>query len=410
MLYKIKHRVRYTKGMKTKLVIFGITGDLSRRKLLPALAEIVKSGEFEDLSIIGVSRRDVHVQELVEHSTNSTVLNDLTEIFTMNLAREQDYILLKNFLDVQQDEQVLIYLSVPPSAAADIVDFLGLAGLNTAHTKILFEKPFGFDLVSARDFIDRTGRYFNEEQIYRIDHYMAKEVAAEIIRLRSDAEHHSHKWGNQSIASVDIIAAEEIGVEGRADFYEETGALRDFIQGHLMQLLSLVLMDLRSPFTIDDLADRRLEALRQLNLVDPTQVVRAQYDGYQEEVSNPGSLTETFVSVPLTSNDDNWAGVPIRLITGKSLDQKRSAIIVNFTDGTQQTFEEGAIRSTDDKLPDAYERVLVEAIRGRKYIFTTSPEIVRSWEILTPIQDAWDMINIPLRLYAPGTSVEELTD
>jgi len=394
--------------MKTKLVIFGITGDLSRRKLLPVLSEIVKSGEFEDLSIIGVSRRDVNVQELVEHSTNSTVLNDLTKIFTMNLAREQDYILLKQFLDVQTDEQALIYLSVPPSAAADIVDFLGLAGLNTPNIKILFEKPFGFDLASAQDFIGRTGHYFSEEQIYRIDHYMAKEVAAEMIRIRSDTEHHSHAWGNESIASVDIIASETIGVEGRADFYEETGALRDFIQGHLMQLLSLILMDLSPPFTINDLADRRLKALQLLNVADPTQAVRAQYEGYQEEVANVGSLTETFASVSLISNDEKWTGVPLRLITGKSLDRKRSTIIVRFTDGTQQEFDKDTIPPTDAKLPDAYERVLVEAIRGRKYIFTTSPEILRSWEIMSPILDAWSMINDQLRQYAPGTTVEEL--
>jgi len=394
--------------MKTKLVIFGITGDLSRRKLLPALKEIVQSGEFKDLSIVGVSRRDVNVAELVETATNSEVLTNLTTIFTMDLARAADYVRLKDHLDTQADEQVLIYLSVPPSAAANIVDFLGEAGLNTPHVKLLFEKPFGFDLASAQDFIERTGRYFQEAQIYRIDHYMAKEVAAEVIRLRSNAETSEHKWGNKSVASVEIIASEAIGIEDRATFYEETGALRDFIQGHLMQLLSLVLMDLKGPFTIIDIASRRFKALEQLNVANPADALRAQYEGYQEEVKNPGSQTETFASVELSSDDARWLGVPLRLTTGKNLDQKRSAIIVRYHDGMEDVFEEGKVMSSDAKLPDAYERVLVEAIRGRKYIFTTSPEIIRAWEIVTPIQKAWSMDDTPLQLYAPGTAAEKL--
>ena len=394
--------------MKTKLVIFGITGDLSRRKLLPALRDIVNSREFDELSIIGVSRRDVDVSELIVEATGSDELVPLTSVFSMDLAAPDDYVRLKDYLALEPSEQALIYLSVPPSAAADIVDFLGQAGLNSSNVKLLFEKPFGFDLKSAEDFIERTGRYFDEAQIYRIDHYMAKEVAAEVIRLRSDEAHPSHGWGNESIASVDIIATEKIGIENRATFYEQTGALRDFVQGHLMQLLSLVLMDISPPMSIEGLALRRLQALELLNPADPTTVVRAQYEGYQEEVSNPGSMTETFVSVPLTSNDERWVGVPLRLITGKNLDQKRSVIIVRYTDGTEQVFEEGMIESTDERLPDAYERVLVEAIRGRKYIFTTSPEIIRSWEIMTPIQEAWSMTHTPLRQYAPGTPVDQL--
>jgi len=394
--------------MKTKLVIFGITGDLSRRKLLPALKEIVQSGEFENLSIVGVSRRDVNVAELVETATNSEVLTPLTTIFTMDLARAADYVRLHDHLDMQDDEQVLIYLSVPPSAAANIVDFLGEAGLNTPRVKLLFEKPFGFDLESAKDFISRTGRYFEEPQIYRIDHYMAKEVAAEIIRLRANAETSEHYWGNKSVASVEIIASEAIGIEDRATFYEETGALRDFIQGHLMQLLSLVLMDLKGPFTIADIASRRYKALEQLNVAKPADAIRAQYVGYQDEVKNPGSQTETFASVELSSDDARWLGVPLRLTTGKNLDQKRSAIIVRYHDGMEDVFEEGKVMSSDAKLPDAYERVLVEAIRGRKYIFTTSPEIIRAWEIVTPIQKAWSMDDTPLQLYAPGTAAEKL--
>ena len=392
--------------MKTKLVIFGITGDLSRRKLLPALTDIVESGEFPDLSIIGVSRRDVDVSGLIEQATGKTTLTDLTRVFTMDLAEPSDYVRLKNDLSLQDDEQALIYLSVPPTAAADIVDFLGEAGLNTPHVKLLFEKPFGFDLESARDFISRTGNYFEESQLYRIDHYMAKEVAARVIGLRSNAENHHHHWSNASVVGVDIIASETIGIEDRAVFYEQTGALRDFIQGHLMQLLSLVLMDVSAPFSIEDLADRRHQALERVRVANPAQARRAQYNGYDKEVENPGSQTETFVSVELASEDEKWQGVKLRLITGKALDQKRSAVIVRYNDGTEDVFEEGSVVSTDERLPDAYERVLVEAIRSRKYIFTSSPEVIRSWEILARLQESWSMNQYPLEFYIPGSSID----
>jgi len=394
--------------MKTKLVIFGITGDLSRRKLLPALQRIVKSGEFNNLSIIGVSRRDVDVAELVEGATGATDLVDLTKVFTMDLATAGDYVRLKDYLALADDEQALIYLSVPPSAAADIVDFLGKAGLNTPRVKILFEKPFGFDLASAHDVIGRAERYFQEAQLYRIDHYAAKEAAAEIIRMRSAAGTRQHEWTNQSVAAISIVASETIGIEDRAIFYEQTGAMRDFIQGHLMQLLSLVLMDLRAPFTIDDLAARRLEALQAIAPANPSETLRAQYKGYQDDVKNPGSLTETFVSVELRSTDPRWVGVPIRLTTGKALDKKRSAITIEYKDGSVDDFDEATIAAVNTHFADAYERVLVEAIRGRKYIFTTGPEVIRSWEIVAPIQTAWGMNDAPLIQYAPGTSVNDL--
>ena len=394
--------------MKTKLVIFGITGDLSRRKLLPALQSIVQSGECPEISIIGVSRREVDVPALVKESTGKSDLSALSRVFTMDLTVAKDYERLKQDLDIQSDEQVLIYLSVPPSATADIVDLLGRAGLNTPHIKLLFEKPFGFDLVSAKAFLERTGRYFNESQIYRIDHYMAKEVAAEVIRLRSSAEGRSFRWGKEYVAGVDITATELIGIEGRVSFYEETGALRDFIQGHLMQLLSLVLMDLSAPCTIDDLAERRFKALAHLQPADPTKSTRAQYDGYQAEVSNSASLTETFASIQLASSNERWTGVPLRLTTGKAMNEKKSAIVIRYKDGSKDSFEEGNISVTGTKHPDAYECVLVEAIRGRKYIFTTGPEVLRSWELLAPIQDAWAADTAPLPLYKPGTPASEL--
>lgn len=389
--------------MKTKLVIFGITGDLSRRKLLPALEHIL--ARDDQISIIGVSRREVDVPELLKSSIGNDSFANKVSVFTMDLATPSDYVGLKDYVDLQDDEQALIYLSVPPSAAADIVDFLGQAGLNTPNVKLLFEKPFGFDLASAQEYIQRTSRYFEEAQIYRIDHYAAKEIAQEIVRLRSDP---TRLWNDETVASVDVVAAEAIGIEDRATFYEETGALRDFIQGHLLQLLALILMPIPSDFDPAKVSEYQTQALDALDPANPLETIRAQYEGYQDEVKNPGSLTETFVSMMLHSNDSNWKGVQLRLTTGKNLDRKESSITVKFKDGTETILEEGKVPVGDVTFSDAYERVLVQAIEGNKSIFTTSPELLRAWEIVKPVQESWEMDNSPLKLYAPGSTIEQV--
>lgn len=387
--------------MKTLLVIFGITGDLSTRKLLPALDHIVDSSD-EGISIVGVSRREVNVAELLNAHPP---LIEHTTIHTMDLANREAYDGLRERLEATDADQVLFYLSVPPGAAADIVDFLGEAGMNTPKYKVLFEKPFGFDLVSAQEFIQRTARYFEEDQLFRIDHYMAKEVAAELLRLRRNAANHHHSWGKNSISSVSVVASEAIGIEGRAQFYEQTGALRDFIQGHLMQLLSLVLIDKPGsrPLPLE-----RLEVLKQILPADPSKSVRGQYEGYAEEAQNPGSTVETLVSLQLESTDPTWEGVSLRLVTGKALSEKRSYVQIEYVDGTVDVFEEGSLVSSDptQRTLDAYERVLLEAIAGNKDIFTTSDEVLRAWEIVAPVQYAWSMDDAPLVKYTPGTVLD----
>lgn len=388
--------------MKTLLVIFGITGDLSTRKLLPALSHIVNDQKGLELSVLGVSRREFDVKELVLDTTNNAALATITGSITMDVANVDDYQRLKRAIKASGADQTLIYLSVPPGAAAQIVDLLGEAGVNTPDIRLLFEKPFGFDLASAQDFIARTSRYFTEEQTYRIDHYMAKEVAAELVALRRNAENTHHHWGADSVEGVTIVASEKIGIEGRAQFYEQTGALRDFVQGHLMQLLALVLMT--RPTIDETLPSQRLRALQYLQAASPEHGVRGQYEGYQEEADNPGSTVETFVALELRSDDPNWRGVPLRLITGKALDEKHSYIEVQHKDGWSDVFEEGAVApdSTERHL-DAYERVLLEAIAGNKELFTGSDEILESWRVLAPIQEAWGMEANPPMLYKQGS-------
>ncbi len=420
--------------MRTKLLIFGITGDLSTRKLLPALAAIVGTGEFDDLSIIGVSRREVDVVELLQRSLGDTSLAGRINIVTMNLAAAEEYTRLNQAVALQDNEQLVAYLSVPPMAATQIVDFMGMAGINTPNVKILFEKPFGIDLASAQEVIARTARYYHEDQLYRIDHYLAKEMAQNLVVFRGRNALLANIWNNNFIQSIEVVASETIGIEGRGQFYEQTGALRDVVQGHLMQLLALTLMDIPHDFDWSELPQLRLKALEQLRPADPARAFRAQYAGYQDEVENPGSLTETFVSLELTSNQPRWLDVPIRLVAGKALPEKTTEVRIHlkklheaqsntiifriqpnegidmefFTKrpGYDRTFETRHLALTfpeDTTFPDAYEQVLVDAIRGEKNLFTSSEEVLRSWDLLAPLQQAWNMDDSPVRQYDQGT-------
>jgi glucose-6-phosphate 1-dehydrogenase len=412
--------------MKTKLLIFGITGDLSTRKLLPALRSITAYDEFDDL--------EVNVHELLQSSVGDTSLAGRTSIISMDLADAGAYVRLKEQLALTADEQLVVYLSVPPLASTQIVDFMGEAGLNTPNVKILFEKPFGVDYVSAEESIARTARYYTEDQLYRIDHYLAKEMAQNIVALRGGNALFSHVWNNNFVESIEIVASESIDIEGRAQFYEQTGALRDVVQGHLMQLLALTLMDIPHNFNWDELPALRLKALEQLRVADPRTAVRAQYQGYQDEVGNPGSQTETFVSVKLFSEQPRWLDVPMTLTAGKALDKKTTEIRVHLKKlheaqsnaitfriqpnegvetslyvkkpGFSREFETRSLGFTypaDETLPDAYEHVLVDAIRSRKSLFTGSEEVLESWRVLADIQDAWNMENDPPLLYNKGS-------
>jgi glucose-6-phosphate 1-dehydrogenase len=425
--------------MITKLLIFGITGDLSTRKLLPALSAIIKTGNFDDVEIIGVSRRQVDIADLLQSSVGGQELAARVKVFSMDLAQAGDYDRLRDYVALKDDEQLIVYLSVPPSAASQIVDFMGEAGMNTPRTKLLFEKPFGIDLTSAEEMIARTARYYKEEQIYRIDHYLAKEMSQNIVAFRGGNALFTHLWNNQAIEKIEIIASEKIGIEGRAGFYEQTGALRDVLQGHLMQLLALTLMDIPDELDWDKVPELRLAALEALQPADPTQSVRAQYDEYQGEVENPGSLTETFASVELVSIAPQWKDVPFHLITGKALDRKTTEVRVHFRKqheaqsnrltfaiqpnegvaielftkkpGYEREFESRQLAFTypeDAVLPDAYEQVIVDAINSRKSLFTSSEEVLRSWQLLQPVVSAWEMDNAPLRTYAKGTAIDDI--
>ncbi len=425
--------------MKTKLVIFGITGDLSRRKLLPALQRIIATGDFNDVSIIGVSRHEVSIDDLLDTALGNNELSDRISVFSMDLTQLGDYGKLREYINLQDDEQLLVYLSVPPTASAQIVGFMGQAGLNSKNTKILFEKPFGMDLTSAQEEIAQTARYYDEDQIYRIDHFLAKGMAQNIVAFRASNAIFGHLWHAQAISRIEVIASEEIGIEGRVQFYEQTGALRDIVQGHLMQLLALTLLDVPAELDWNKLPELRMAALAQIQPARPELVVRAQYESYEREVANLDSKTETFVSLQLFSQAERWKHVPLILTTGKALDQKMTEVRIHFKkysdsqtnclvlgiqpnegieielftkkpgydhqlERQQLDFEYPA----DAQLPDAYEQVLIDAMRSRKSLFTGSDEVLRSWEILKPVQDDWNMDNRPLKTYPNGATIEQV--
>ncbi len=427
--------------MKTKLVIFGITGDLASRKLLPALSNIFMSGKFDNLSIIGVSRRQVdEYQVLGDHHDD---LQGTTSMFTMDLSDTADYGRLREYIDLKDDEQVLFYLSVPPASSGEIIEGLGIAGLNTSNVKLLLEKPFGTDLASAKSMIAHIDTHFTEEQVYRIDHYLAKEMAQNILTFRGRNALFAHVWNNTVIERIEVIALESIDIEGRAQFYEQTGALRDVLQGHLLQLLSLVLLPIPEDLDWEKLPQCRQMALDHIQIAssDATKAVRGQYMGYRDEVENAESTTETFVSIALESDDPRWRGVQLALTTGKALDRKKTEIRIHFKKtneaqsnflifriqpdegieidlvtkkpGYEHEFEDQALTfeyPSGTRLPDAYEQVLVDAIEHRKSLFATSSEVLRAWEIVAPLQEKWAVQSDDLRFYEPGAHARSIIE
>jgi glucose-6-phosphate 1-dehydrogenase len=447
-------------------VIFGITGDLSRRYLLPALYHLVKEDLLhEHTEILGITRRNVTSKELLD-STELCVheidgvcdtaiikkMHDMISMKQMDLTDGTQYENLKKTLDdIENKHNIcmnrLFYLSIPPQVYGPIVRQLGEHGLQdgcshgTARSRLLAEKPFGYDLCSAEDLIRETGKYFAEEQIFRIDHYVAKETVQNILTFRSANPLFETIWNNQHISHIQVTATEQIGIEGRAIFYEELGALKDFVQSHLLQLLAILAMEQPLHLTSNYIHTAKLNLL---NCVKPIaedmvweQTVRGQYEGYKQEVNNLESNRETYAAIQLSIDNDRWRNVPILIRTGKALDKKETKLSIIFRgskdaanslrfriqphegialhvlakkpgyDDTmqpvvmdfsyQQTFD-------DHGHPDAYERVLVDAVRGDRTLFSTSDEVLASWRILENAVQAWNVSGRDLKLYKKGSS------
>lgn len=427
----------------TVLVIVGVTGDLSKRKLLPALEQILKVVNQDIFEVIGITRRKVSSDDILSTLNASDNLASNFSTYQMDLTDVEEYKKLKQHL-LKLDEkagaplQKLFYLSIPPQISLSVVERLGASGIsNLPDTKLLMEKPFGVDLESAEELVENAKTYFNEDQIYRIDHYLAKEMTQNLVVFREHNSLFRSTWSADFIESIEIIASEKIGIEGRAEFYEQTGALRDLVQSHLLQLAALVLADLKSSKS-KGVPAARLEALRQI--ITPqdvgAQAVRAQYSGYREEVANPVTTVETFVSLTLYSSDPRWKDVPIKIVTGKALGVKSTEIRLNYKQessseanvlvfhiqpnegveielwakepGYGNILQKVPLRFSYENhftsLPEAYERVFMDALRSDHSLFTTSDEVLQTWRILDPVQRKWAMDDSDLMSYEPGFS------
>lgn len=449
------------------LVIFGVTGDLAQRKVLPALYHLFAHNLLnEHTYVVGTSRSSIKVGDIIERirqalktrgaTPDEAVLQRLDQHLSavqVDPIRDADYRRLGDHLQSIEDTvgscmHRLFYLSIPPQVYGGIVQRLGEAGLNKARnhgkakSRLLVEKPFGYDETSAKELIADTGRYFSEEQIFRIDHYLAQETAQNIMTFRAENPLFNQIWNGRHITKVEITAAEKIGIEGRANFYEHVGALRDLIQSHLLQLLSLVLMDIPKTVTAQTVHEAKHQVLAAIEPIPANKVreraLRGQYETYRTEVHNPDSTTETYVSLTLYSKDPRWANIPLKLITGKSLTDKHTSITVHFGEGQANQLQfriqpdEGITLGLQVKKPglgngpqatsldftyqtslnhtaiDAYERVLIEALRGDHTLFATSDEVLLSWRILQPVLNEWAKSAHDLAVY-PNNSAGPAT-
>ncbi|MDB5820024.1 MAG: glucose-6-phosphate dehydrogenase [Rhizobacter sp.] len=460
--------------MSFDLVFFGGTGDLTWRKLMPALFQAYRHGKLpEGGRILAVARDEQSDEQYrawlkgrtqdVDSPKRPTddefdAFAQLLHYRRLDLSQPEHYQRLKEWLAERQADTVVLYLATSPHLFPQICAQLGAVGLNQPHIRVVLEKPLGHDLESAQE-INRVVRsVFTEQQAFRIDHYLGKPSVQNLMALRFGNALFEPLWRRESIANIQITLAEDIGVGTRGDFYNRTGALRDMIQNHALQLLTMVAMEPPSSNDADAIRDEKLKVLKSLKPFTEESVardvVRGQYRsgnaegkkvvGYLEEMKVPAdSACETFVAIRAEVRNWRWAGVPFYLRTGKRLAARDAQIVVNFhptphnifpgmnqpnklvinlqpEDGLQlhllaakNASQQEALSSVsldldfDKAFPTqrvgAYERLLLEAIAGRLNLFVRSDEQEQAWRWVEPILDAWNKDANGPRPYAAGT-------
>ncbi len=468
------------------MVLFGATGDLAHRKVIPALLQLWRTHLLpHEFMLVAMGRRPFEddtfraeirasLQQYSRVVPESWVIDEFLERIVYHegdFADDDTYDRLVTRLDeIDRDCETvgnrLFYLATQPSAFAPIVAELGRVGLDhEVHgggwRRVVIEKPFGRDLDSAKRLNREVGKVFRESQVYRIDHYLGKETVRNLLVFRFGNGIFEPVWNRRYVDHVQITVAESIGVETRGSFYEETGASRDFLQNHLMQLLCFVAMEPPAAFDADALRDEKLKVVRAITPLGPTEVardvVRGQYGpgwvaaeqvgGYRQEPDvDPESETETFVAARLTIDDWRWSGVPFYLRTGKRLPKRSSEIAIQFRQVPHRLFkdslsdpepnllalriqpDEGIMLSFAAKVPglglevrsvnmdftygssfnvdspDAYETLILDALLGDASLFTRADEVEAAWAIVTPIIEAWlDEPPPPFPNYEAGT-------
>ena len=451
------------------LVIFGASGDLTRRKLLPAIYQLARSHRLPPaFSIIGVAKspldddrfRDQFRASLKEFAGVDPAGDPVAESLAVHmrylsgdLSDPALYRALANSIETTAaGSGVLFYLAIPPALAPEVGEQLGRAGLTreanaASWRRVVVEKPFGTDLASARELNRLLHAHFDESQIYRIDHYLGKETVQNLMVFRFANGMFEPIWNRRYIDHVQITAAETVGVERRARYYEGAGALRDMVQNHLMQLLTLIAMEPPVAFTAESVRDRKLDAMMAVQPVvvdgERRAVVRAQYragwvdgrevPGYLSEPQvDPISTTETFVGLRLMLDSWRWAGVPFYLRTGKRLPKRTTEIAIQFHRPPLEIFkrvsassvapnlliinvqpDEGISVRFEAKLPgtrmqlapvmmkfaygdafiravpEAYETLLLDALIGDSTLFARHDFVETSWALITPVHEAW---------------------
>jgi glucose-6-phosphate 1-dehydrogenase len=452
------------------VVIFGASGDLTYRKLIPALYNIAADGDLPSaVSVMGFARREKTDEQfrqelgdaLKKHSRqglNETVWADFgprIHYHRSEFGQAEGYRALAERLEKLDAERGthgnrLYYLSVSPNDFEGILEHIAAAGLNKARegawTRVIVEKPFGTDLASARELNQVVSNVFHEQDTFRIDHYLGKETAQNIMVLRFANGIFEPLWNNRYVDHIQITASEPLGVEGRGPYYEASGALRDMVQNHLLQLLSLVAMEPPANLTADAVRDEKVKVVRAIRRMSPEavarDVVRGQYAagsingkevaGYrQEERVNPESMTETFVALKVNIDNWRWSGVPVYLRVGKRLPKGAAEIAVQFKAAPCVLFnrEESAmgpnvlvIRIQPDEgislriqskrpggqlriepvkmdfhygtsfgkaSPEAYERLLLDAMSGDATLFARRDEVEEAWDFIDRIEQAW---------------------
>jgi glucose-6-phosphate 1-dehydrogenase len=454
-----KNSYRVGPRLPQVVVLFGATGDLSRRKLLPGLFHLIKSDFIPGCRIIGVSLDDIDadgMRKIARDALKQFSPRECTDADWAEFAESLDYAplsagpgLLK--AAVERAEQalggecgLLHYLSVPPNAALSAVALLAQADL-VRGCRIIMEKPFGVDLESAVTLNAKLHEVFSEDQIFRIDHFLGKEPAQNILAFRFANGLFEPIWNRNFIDHVQIDVPETLGLDRRAAFYESTGAYRDMVVTHLFQILGFMAMEPPTALEPGPISEEKNKVFRSMRPIDPKDVVRGQYVGYRAEPGvDPESDADTFIALKCSIDNWRWAGVPFYLRTGKRLAEGQRIISIAFREPPKSMFPAGSgvgAQGPDhltfdladeakmslsfygkrpgpgmrlDKLSlqfamhdtafssdvlEAYERLILDAMRGDHTLFTTAEGIERLWEISIPLLEAPP----PIRLYEPGS-------
>jgi glucose-6-phosphate 1-dehydrogenase len=457
-------------GLLTTIIIFGASGDLTQRKLIPSLFNLFRKRrtpkKFKIVGFGGTAFTDEQFREHLYKGMKDHAGYEFTDedwnIFAPNLhylsgkyTEASDFQTLAEYLTKMEDGEAnrLFYMALPPTLFPAIIDNLDASGQlheNGAWRRVVLEKPFGTDHASAVTLNKQVHKALNENQIYRIDHYLGKETVQNILFTRFANTIFEPIWNRTYIDHVQITVAEKVGLEHRAGFYDSVGVLRDMFQNHLLQLLTLVAMEPPASFSAGHLRNEKVKVLSAVQPMTPEQVsantVRGQYKGYrQEHEVDPNSTTPTYAALRLYINNWRWKGVPFYLRSGKNLAEKQSQIIIQFKEpplamfpmqtmkpnmlvlylqpdeGLHVRFEAKApdtvneTRSVDmefhysdsfgqSAIPESYERLLLDAIQGDASLFTRADEVETAWSLIDPILQTWETHQTPpLAGYKPGS-------